>query len=190
MSKNSKKKRAKANTFNQLSPIRYIKENARKLPIYKCLITEAWQEKGVMSILVIRRHNSGNYTFASFLVDITCLGVKDVFFNFNFSDAEFSEFTSQYKDMIEVDYVLVHNIIYEAIAYAEDYGFHPHNNFAIAQYILEEDDDGIEIIDIKMGGEEGKPFLVEYDAFKFERARKILDRTAGQGNYDFIIGYE
>lgn len=190
MAKNRKKKRTKSNMQKQLSPKQYIKQYGRSLEIYKCFVTDGWQEHGVLNVLVVRKHKSGNYTFAHYLVDITCLGVKDVYFDFNLSEEEYQELISRSTDSIEVEYALVHNLIYEAIAYAEDYGLFPHKDFGIAKYLLEEDDDAIEKIDVKVGGKNGKPLLVESNLIKFEKARKILDRTAGPGNYDYILGDE
>jgi len=190
MAKKRKRKGATGNAQKQLSPKQYIKQHGRNLTIHKCFITEKWQEYGVVNILIIRQHKSGNYTFGYFLVDITCLGVKDVFYKFNISEEEYQEMHNQMPDSIEVEYALVHNIIYEALAYAEDYGFFPHKDFHIAKYLLEEDDDVIEKIDIKVGGENGKPLLVESNLIKFNSAIKTLDRTAGPGNYEYMFGDE
>jgi hypothetical protein len=59
----------------------------------------------------------------------------------------------------KVAYPLVHNIIYGANAFAEDCGFKIHRDFELTQYVLEDDTDEIEYIDIEFG-KNGEPFLI------------------------------
>ncbi|MGH2643198.1 MAG: hypothetical protein ACRDE2_04565, partial [Chitinophagaceae bacterium] len=92
--------------------------------------------------------------------------------------------------LIPCDYPLVHNIIYGAIEFAEDFGFFPHKDFKTTQYILEEDDDRVELIDIEFG-KEGKPFYFvgpNEDPVKQSKILATLERTAGPGNFDFVAG--
>lgn len=174
-----------------LSPVKYIRNRCRKLPIGECLINDGWQEMGMANIFITRKHSNDNLTIGMYLVDTYCLGVKDTFYQFNIS-------TIEYRDMIEsvsgeltlipVDYTLAHNIIFGAIEYAEDYDFSPHKDFLkTTQYILEEDNDNVEIIDVEFGFE-GKPFLIINDENEpYKNYMRTLDETAGTGNYKFTL---
>ena len=98
-----------------LSPENYIRQRAHNLPIFKCYINEGWDDVEMAQVTVARKHINGNFTYCSYMVDLQCLGVKDTMFDFNISEEQFDEFVgkmSQGFELIEVDYVLVHNIIH------------------------------------------------------------------------------
>ncbi len=187
-----KKNNKTSKVVNMQGPENYIRTRARKLPIIECYITEDWEDTGIANIMVIRGHVNGNRTFGIYLVDLKCLGVKDAGYNFNIPDAAFWE---QWDECIDsnfeqCDYTLAHNIIYGAVAFAEDYGFKPHKNFEVAQYILEEDDDKIPLMDIQFGDPDGKPsyWAGPYESYaKQQQILKTLERTAGAGNFHFTI---
>ena len=177
---------------NSLSPENYIRKRARTLPLGPCYINEAWKESGMAMIIVTRKHITGNFTFAMIQVDLYCLGVKEAFYSFNATQDDLSEIIrkqsemTEYEDkLIEADYTLVHNIIYGSIEYAGELGFHPAKDFSIAKFILEEDDDHIELIDIEFG-REGKPAVVFGMEKHPDNIIKQLDKTVGTGNYTVI----
>ena len=144
----------------QLSPKKYIVSKARTLPIYKCLISEIWEKSKLATIVVMRKHTNGNVTAGIYLVDLLALGTKDTFFEFSINEKEFLEKVSDNK-LVEVDYTLVHNIIYGANAFATEHGFRIHRDFlSITQFILEEDTEEIPLIELEFG-QEGKPFLIQ-----------------------------
>jgi hypothetical protein len=145
----------------QLSPEQYIRTRARKLPINTCYINKDWEESGMANIVVSRKHSNGNYTFGFYLVDLFALGTKDTFYNFNIEEDVINNLLERINDLeiITVDYTLVHNIIYGANAFAEDHGFKIYSDFNLTQYILEEDDDNIELIEIEFG-KNGAPLII------------------------------
>ena len=180
------KKRKKGKVIKMpLSPTNYIRQRARKLPVYECLINTDWFDSGIATINVARRHANGNITLGFYLIDTFCLGVSDTFFKFNISEISYQEFKDEISQEFDIklcEYELVHNIIYGVIEFAEDYGFSPHHDFNTTKYILEEDDEKIELIDIEFG-RNGKPFLITNPEDDFKREIAILEKTAGPGNY-------
>ncbi len=175
------------------SPEKYLRTRARTLPIGDCYITKNWKESGMAMILVSRKHVTRNLTFAGYQIDLYCLGVKDTFWRFNeppevMEDIlrQFSNMNLRGEEMERVDYELVHNIVYGAEAFADDLGFRPHKDFALTKYILEEDNDKFEFIDIEFGLD-GMPAVYlgseEYPANVY----KILDQNVGKGNY-YVFG--
>lgn len=178
-----------------LSPENYIRQKARNLPIYKCLINTNWQREGLAQIAIARQHTNGNLTFGLYMVDLFCLGVRDTFYGFNRPETEFDDLVSKMTDGLEmtsVDYVLIHNIIYAAIEYAEELGFNPHKDYkSITQYILEEDTDEIALMEIECG-KNGKPLFIKSDFISEAQSKSIinqLEKAVGPGNYDVISGY-
>ncbi len=179
-----------------LSPEKYIRTRARSLPIGPCYINENWADAGMALIIITRKHTNGNFTFASFQVDIYCLGVKDAFCEFNMHPLDFQEYRDKFSELsdnevslIETTYPLAHNIIYGAIEYAEELGFKPGNGFDLAQCILEEDDDRIELIDVEFGLD-GKPTLIAGSESDTEATIAQLNRSVGKGNYSYTISDE
>ena len=171
-----------------LSPEKYIRTRARTLPLGLCYINEKWKETGMGFVLVTRKHTNGNLTFGGFQVDLHCLGVKDAFCNFNFSPVEIDNLIQRKNSsgagdsMIEIDYVLAHNIIYGAVEFAEDLGFKPHKNFDLAQKILEEDDEKIELIEIEFGLN-GIPAVYLGKEQHPQNIIAQLERSVGRGNF-------
>jgi len=181
MPKNKKGKVIGLKPRPQLSPEGYLKTQARSLPIFECLISEDWQDRGICNIIVARRHKTGNITVGLYLVDLYCLGVKDAHYQFNVDPDDYGYIKENYDKAEECEYVLVHNIIYGAIAFAEDYGFKPHKDFAVARFILEEDDENVELIELDFGFE-GRPLYMRgpNDAnAKVNYVKNTLARTAG-----------
>jgi hypothetical protein len=186
------KKKASAQPQN-LSPENYIRQKARNLPVYKCWINDNWKDNKIANIIIARQHTNGNVTFCFYLVDLYCLGVKDTFYAFNVPIEELEHKMSQYSGvkMEESPYTLVHNIIFSAIEFAEEYGFKPHKNFILTtNYFLEEDTDDIPLMYIECGDEDGKPIYwnTGNDSPAVEkRILAQLEKTAGEGNYNYTL---
>ncbi len=167
-------------------PENFIKTRARELKLGKCYISYDWETSGIASALVSRKHTNGNLTLGFYLIDLKCLGIKDAFFKFNVSDDEMFNLVD-YMNGEEIEYDKVHNIIYGAEAFANDCGFKPHKDWRVAQFILEEDDDHIPLIDIEFG-EGGVPayFVSPNDnPAKINQILATLDKNVGEGNYLF-----
>lgn len=137
-----------------ISPEKFIKEKARLVPIYKCFIERDFEKSGEANIFVVRKHKNDKYTVAVYLVDFLCCGVKDSFYRLRMDEYEYEEMVEQYvhsRDMQEIDYVEAHNRIFGAIAWAEEAGINPHKSFNLTQYLLEEDDDNIPLVEYEFG---------------------------------------
>ena len=187
-------KSKKQSNVQLLSPENYIRQKARNLPIYECRINDNWKEMGSASIVIARIHANGNRTMAVYMVDLLCLGVKDTLYMFNATEEEYDdllESLSEELDMIKVDYVLVHNIIFTANEYAAELGFKPHKDFtSVTQYMLEEDTDDIELIEIECG-RKGKPLFIQTEETPDAEANRIikqLGKAVGEGNFEVIYG--
>lgn len=187
----SKKKDKKV--VQMLSPENYIRKRSRNLPIYKCWIMEDWDKIGKSHVIVSRKHVNENISFCFYLVDLFCLGVKDTFFHFNTAESDLMDRIQEENDEVqfkEIPYTLAHNIIFSAVEFAEEYGFQPHKDFIrTTKFFLEEDDDEIEFMDIECG-KNGKPFYIRSESEDDASAQRIINqlkRTAGEGNYEFIL---
>ena len=177
-----------------LSPAKYILSRARLLPLGSCLINKNWQEWGMAVIVVSRIHSNKNITYAMFVVDLNCLGVKDSFWKFNQHPLDFKTFiekkirkSGDEVPIIETNYPLVHNIIFGAVEFAENFGFYPHKDFELSKYILDEDDEKIDLLDIEFGYK-SKPFFISNpdNSAEAQRVMAHLDKRLGREHYYFI----
>jgi len=81
---------------------------------------------------------------------------------------------------------LAHQMIYQAIEYAERFGFEPEKDFALTQHLLAPRGKLEEPYDLTFGLN-GKPFFVAGPYDNAERIMRQLEKTAGPGNYDFLM---
>ncbi|MDB4905071.1 MAG: hypothetical protein JWQ63_4352 [Mucilaginibacter sp.] len=122
-----------------------------------------------------------------YLIDLYCLGLKDTHFEFNTLPGYYDYSKGEYG-LVTCEYALAHNIIYGAVAFAEEYGFKPHKDWAVTQFILEEDDDRVELMEIEFGVQ-GMPCFIpgpNDDEAKIKRITTALEHTAGPGNFEVL----
>lgn len=191
MAKKKSKNKNKGQQQPALSPYRFMREKARTLPIGKCYIAPPnWQESGMAHVIVTRVRPSGNLVMGAFLVDTFCLGVKDAGYHENMPPSDFEGYLNNYKKgmgLEEISYNEAHNIIYGAIAFAEEGGIKPTKEFDPAGYILEEDTDEIPLIEYDFG-KNGKHFLVVNPDRKEMPYYHILKKNLGE-DFEFVLPY-
>lgn len=182
----------KGKVVQMLSPENYIRKKARTLPIYECRINEEWEDSRMVQLSVARSHTNGNITACFYLVDLMCLGIKDTDYMFNAPIHAYREHIEKIDaqlSMVEIDYELAHNIVFAGLEFADEYGFKPHKDFtSITQFMLEEDTDDIELLEIECGMND-KPTYMRGpfdDDVKVKKIIAQLEKTAGPGNYSFI----
>jgi len=185
-------KEKKGKVLQLLSPENYIRQRARTLPISECRVNVDWKKTGLANVAIARRHTNGNITLGIFLVDLKCLGVKDASYRFNISENEYIDFLDLMGGRMKttlIPYPLAHNIVYAGIEFAEEFGFKPHQDYtSVAKYLLEEDTEAVELIEIECGLN-GQPAYLRGPYDSEAKATQIiaqLDRTAGRGNYTII----
>lgn len=175
-----------------LSPENFIRKEARTLSIYECWVNSDWNESKMVQVVISRKQNNGNISMCIYLVDLMCLGIKDTYYLYNLTESKYKEHIYSITEKIvfkKCKYSLIHNIIFAGVNFAGKYGFHPVKDFTtITKYMLEEDNDNIESIQIECG-ENGKPLYMRGPYENEVRAKQIVDQLeerAGTGNYRFV----
>ena len=153
MSRNKNKKSVLPHSFSERD---YINTRARQLPLGKCYAFGNWKYQKYTPVVVTRCHKQGTFTIGLYIVDMFCRGVQDSEFFFNKPQEELDELLKTLSKppvlmMEEMPYEVAHNLIYGAVAFAEEAGIEPDKTFAITQYILEEDDDRIPLMKFEFG---------------------------------------
>ena len=134
----------------------YIKTRARHLPLGKCYAFGNWKYQKYTPVVVTRCHKQGTFTIGMYIVDMYCRGVVDSEFLFNKPQEELDKLLKTLSEppvlvMEEMPYEVAHNLVYGAVAFAEEAGIEPDKTFAITQYVLEEDDDRIPLMEFDFG---------------------------------------
>jgi len=165
-------------------------QDARTFPIEDCWISADWQNgSGLVQILIGRKQANDKICCGSYLVDTYCLGLKDTFAKANLSVDRYQEV---YKDMdrrikmTSCSVELAHQMIYEAIDYAAQFGFKPQSDWAQSQYVLEPRGALEESYKLTFG-KNGKPFYISGPFDDVKKIIKQLEATAGSGNFEVLI---
>jgi len=141
-------------------------------------------------MVVSRKRSSGNLVAATYIVDLTCLGVKDTSFIYDIDAYSYQENIKGMEQgmglkFAKIESSLAHNIIYGAVEFAEDCGFEPHKDFTnITEYLLDPVE-SIDYIEVHFGAEDGKPSFFEGPYDDGEKIIATLRKTVGEGNFYF-----
>jgi hypothetical protein len=167
-----------------------IIRQARSFPLLECWITGTWEtdKTGLIEVLVARRQPDDNICYGLYLLDNLCLGLKNTLARTNLSPARYQkDVESKFRGASPVKCApeLAHQMIYGSIDYAARYGFSPHKDFELTQYLLAPRGELAEPYQLTFG-QDGKPLFV---AGPYDDAKSIikqLERTAGPGNFNYI----
>ena len=168
-----------------------ILRQARNYPVYECLISIGWQkdDPGLVEIVLARQQPNGEICFGVYLVDKLCLGLKNTFANANFSRSRYQDEVrdriSSRSKLQDCPLELAHQMIYQSIDYAAQFGFEPHKDFALSQFLLQPRGELEEPYHLTFG-KDGKPFYIAGPRDNVARILRQLEKTAGPGNYHFL----
>ena len=189
----SRKKKKKRPQIIKIKPANYIRKKGRSLPIKECYVNDNWEEFGLAVVCIIREKPNGKYIAGFYMTDTFCLGLKNTGFVYDISNFELEQvlaqqYTGDQMQRKKIQENLAHNIVYGAIEYAEDLGFSPHKDFRTTEYLLK-DVDEVKYIELEFG-KDGKPLFVGFPSDNVDRILTTLNKTVGEGNYDFLLPFD
>jgi hypothetical protein len=165
---------------------------AAAFPILDCFRGEDLWEQGIGWVVVSRRLSNGQIAFAAFLVDVFCLGVKNVIYNVS-GPLDYEEkvvgHLNRTSQMKQISPAYACKLIEEAVAYAQRFGIEPHADYRRAHTIFG-DVDASSCTEQFTFGKDGKPFFVSGPNDSPEKCRRIvalLQKHAGVNGSDYII---
>ena len=137
-------------------------QRTEKWPVVQAFVsTELWDE-GIGYLTLARQEPEGGIVFASFLVDVFCLGVKDSFWRAGTME-DFRELVKgmgEMQDMSSINPACLVKIVKGAVEYAQSLGFSPDSEYRHASLLLEGIDPST-CTDRFEFGRDGKPFYVQ-----------------------------
>jgi hypothetical protein len=143
---------------------------------------------GFAQLLVARRERGSRLTVCGLLVDVYCLGVKNVVEPRTIGEGSLEAHRRSYYSAFErpslpIGIEQAQAIAYGAVSFARELGFEPTPDFADATAVLGEPAGVLPAIGF---GREGQPFYINGP---YDNARTVLatlERTRGAGNYHYI----
>jgi hypothetical protein len=175
----------------QLSSEKYIKTKAKELSFFECYASQNWYVSfELVTVIVSKQMPSDNICLAIYLLDKGCLSLKSTNYRFNMTLSEYKDYVSHLMEAEQrpfevISVEMVHNLIFGAIDYADEYGFSPNKGWIITRHFLNEDLITDEIDSIEFG-KDGKPFYISGPYDNMNHILATLKKTAGEGNFDFI----
>jgi hypothetical protein len=193
--RDKKRRQAKAKSGGISTALSVAREWARvgQAPIADVFMPANLFDQGIGTVWLSRRLPDGRYAIAGILVDVFCLGVKNVLYKIA-EAAEYPEILSLIHSNPEESLERQHpscarKLVEEAITYAKDLGFEPHADYRIARLIFGD----IEAQVCPVGfdfGQNGKPFYIngpnDTPAIQ-RRILKQLERRCGPGGYHCLM---
>jgi hypothetical protein len=160
-------------------------------PIHSCLISEALIELGSGYVVLARKAADGRMAMATFLLDVYCVGVKDVILRANQASEieQFMEVLGEVQPMVAIDPARARKLLRDLVAWSRSIGLAPHPDYATAEPLFgdvsaDSSDESFRF------GKDGKPFLVQGPSDTPARIRKRMEalrRTVGDGGFDYFL---
>jgi hypothetical protein len=159
-------------------------QRTEKWPVVRSLVsTELWEE-GIGYLVIAREEPEGGTVFASFLVDVFCLGVKDAFWEAGTME-QFREIVQKMEEVQDLSPIIpacLVKIVKGAVEFAQSFGFSPHPDFRHASLILAGIDPSTCPEEYTFG-REGKPFYIQGPNESPTQAMAIVERMREVGGH-------
>ncbi|HET6236854.1 MAG TPA: hypothetical protein VFE41_18110 [Acetobacteraceae bacterium] len=164
---------------------------AAAAPVLHCLLTESLHETGIGTLVLARRSALGQVTAAGFLLDVFCLGVKDVMFR-----AMEGRQLGTYLDMlgaatplVPVDPGYARKLLRDLVLWSGSLGFQPHPDFATVERLFGDVDPQTCKTAFQFG-HGGKPLYVSGPSEPPLLVRHRIEQLSGQlgsDGFDYIV---
>jgi hypothetical protein len=157
---------------------------AEKWPVARALMSKELWDIGIGYLVLARREGEGRLVFATFLVDVYCLGVKDAFWRPG-SSADLDDLVERIEGsqgLVPIEPECLVKILRGAVDYANALGFHPHRDFKHASLLLQ----GIDPADCAEEfsyGKDGKPLYINGPNESVQAIMAIVQRVREAGGH-------
>ena len=158
-------------------------------PIERCLLQGELFELGIGAMVLTRGTPATGLTMASFLLDVFCLGVKDVTLRqIEASELdEYLEVMAMESPLTEVDPAYARKLLRDAVAYGRSLGFEPPRDFKAAELLF--GDVSADACEVRFEfGCDGRPYYAPGPTDTAGETRRRLEqlrRSVGEDGFDF-----
>lgn len=174
-----------------MGPLGQMKRAAHCPVLHCALHDDGGTTKGMTQLLFSRRLPEGGVALTLFMVDLWCLGIKNVIAKV-VSMQHYRGFHDQLQRETPgdpLDPSSARRLVEDAIAYALTFGLPPHRDTASALPIFG-DIDASTALRVFEFGNEGKPYYIAGPRDSISRQKQIVEtlrQTAGEGNFHFTM---
>jgi hypothetical protein len=134
---------------------------AAQAPIQHCFVTESVFDGGIGTLVLARGATQHYLSASSFLIDVFCLGIKDVMFK-SFESEGFEahmDVMEAASPMIAVEPAYARKLLRDLAAWSKSIGFAPHRDFAAVEPLF--GDVNADACDaVFQFGQDGKPVYI------------------------------
>jgi len=110
---------------------------AAQAPIQHCLLNESLFEDGIGTVLLARGAAPNDVAFGSFLIDVFCLGIKDVMFDVGGEAFERTIDTmNAASPLVPVAPNYARKLLRDLAQWSRSIGFEPHQEFEIVERLF------------------------------------------------------
>jgi hypothetical protein len=195
--KKLERRKAKDKARNRMAAVSQARWQANRFEragsgrIVECLVPKALAADGIGGLVISRDLAGDSVAYATFLVDLLCLGVKDVAFGI-VSHAEYDRLIERLVEKFEYDSrsaEFVRKLVEESVAYARSVGIEPHRDYDRAKAIFG-DVDASACQEHFEFGRDGKPLFVSGPSDSPQRCARIvtaLTDRCGVGGFDYLV---
>jgi len=162
---------------------------AAHAPIQHCFLTESVFDIGMGTLVLARGVTPHHISLSSFLIDVFCLGIKDVMFESVESEVfeMYMDATDAGSPMASVDPSYARKLLRDLAAWSQSIGFAPHRDFAAVERTF--GDVSADASDAAFRfGRDGKPFYIpgpSETAPLIRRRIEQLQKYLGDDGFDF-----
>jgi len=182
------KKKARAALARKPSAEALVLGAASHAPFGTCYVSAGWDDDSqpeLVTVVVTRKLPDERLVAGIALVDRTCLGVKDAYFDGPMDADELLDYIDHVGEvhggMEEHELIVAQSIVYSAIDYARKLGFEPHGDFPEKLFGPRP----AELQKTPWAAEE-RPLYVMGLRDDVDGVLAKLDASVGAGNYDVV----
>jgi hypothetical protein len=167
---------------------------AARSPVLHSYISETVWSGSLGGVLLSRELPNGEVAFGHFLVDLSCMGVKDVFGRV-VSRAEYNhlvEDINEHYELLQATPADVRNLVEGAVEYARNLGLEPHPDYQRVAPIFGDIDRQEAKKHFEFGDSDGRPHFVAGPNETPQRCYQILsilEHSCGKGGFDFTVPF-
>jgi hypothetical protein len=175
----------RAETVQTSLPARILR--GAQAPIQHCLLTEDLFEIGMGTLILARGATPHLLASGSFLLDVFCLGIKDVTFG-TFEHDEFAmyvEATDAGSPLVSITPSNARKLLRDLAAWSQSIGFPPHRDFAAVERIFGDVSADASGADFQFG-RDGKPIYIPgpfESATLIRRRIELLQKHLGEDGF-------
>lgn len=184
-------KKAQSHVVNLMNDPTTVAIAARASVAHECYASRHLFDVGMGNVVISRLLPDGRIAMATFLLDVYCLGVKNVFAR-AMSPDEFHQqirVLEKNENLVKKDSSYVRKLVEAAEAWAAGIGFSAPPDYRVAKQLFS-DIDANACNETFTFGKDGKPFFVNGPGDSPAKIRQILEtlnRTCGEGNFSTMI---